>query len=137
MSTFMAVKKYIDTDASRGALDLIEYAEDDFVSVFFRECLITALFVVSFLVLPELCKLNGLPRWAVGFVIVPLLLVGVDESGTGSVVAPHVIYSLSVIKTTEFGVGNALPNIAGCTMGSLVAGLIMRIQFPDEPVVVA
>ena len=97
-----------------------------------REAIINATFAVSFLVLPELFRLNGLPRYLSVIVMYPLYSFAVDAKGKGSTFGPNVLYALGSMEQWG-GLGQAPSRFIGVAVGGIVAGEIMRQYFPDDP----
>ena len=98
---------------------------------FIRELAVNCAFTVTFLVVPELFKLNKVPRLMTAVVMYPLYSFGVDASGKGSTFGPNVLYALASIGRTE-GVGQTKSRFVGVMLGGIVGGNIMRRYFPDD-----
>jgi hypothetical protein len=102
---------------------------------FARETVVTALFTISLLVLPEIFALNKMPPVSTtGFCMIPLYLISVDTQGLGSTFAPNVLYSFQAVVNPAMSsslLGQSLSRLAGVICGGIVAGKIMRKYFPD------
>lgn len=107
-----------------------------------QEVFVNALFCVGILVLPEVFKLNNIPRFFLLFIMLPIYNFGVDAGGRGSTFAPEILYALNtcladgVIFRTSATVGEtSLRNsshILGPLLGGLLGGKIMTNFFPDD-----
>jgi hypothetical protein len=97
-----------------------------------REVIINASFAVSFLVLPDLFTLNGLPRYLSVVVMYPLYSFAVDAKGKGSTFGPNVLYALGSMEQGG-GLGQAPSRFMGIAIGGIIGGEIMRQYFPDDP----
>lgn len=98
-----------------------------------REAVVTALFVVGFLVLPTLLKVNKLPPWVTVVLLYPVYGMGVDSGGMGSTFGPNVVYALQDSVSQQEQEQPNFHRTGGVLMGGLLAGLVMRNVFPDDP----
>jgi hypothetical protein len=117
-----------------------------------RETVVTTLFIVIMLVLPELLRVNRLPIWPCGFVLYPLysFVVDTQQQQQPSTFHPIFLFTLtSLAKSQPLKLLLSLtsyydwknfdwiipiaPNLIGSMLGGWMAGHVMRIWFPDGP----
>mmetsp|Transcript_28235 Transcript_28235/g.40934 ORF Transcript_28235/g.40934 Transcript_28235/m.40934 type:complete len:281 (+) Transcript_28235:132-974(+) len=99
---------------------------------FIRETIINAVFTVAILVVPEIMKLNKIPRGFAVLFMWPLYNYSVDAAGTASTFGPDVIYALRCVgKNEEVPLGQ-FSHMIGPIVGGLLGGKIMSIFFPDD-----
>lgn len=98
-----------------------------------REAVVTAIFCVAFLVLPELFRINKLPRWSSVVLLYPIYNLSVDSSGKASSLAPNALLGLAVLTdTSDEQLVRQLVRLTGSLCGGLLGGLTMRRFFPDN-----
>ena len=51
------------------------------VQMFFKEIILTSIYVAGYLVIPEIAKINRLPIWVAWLLLLPLLFVNVPDQG--------------------------------------------------------
>jgi len=125
-STIVALKHTMPEELAATAFEAIPYSsKNPWWQDFLREAAVNALFVVGFLVLPELLRVNKFRSWIAFFLLYPLYNMPVDAEGMGSTLGPTIVYGL------EFDLHDWY-RIAGIMGGGIVAGIIMRTIFPDD-----
>jgi len=134
LSTLLVLTRLLPTSLATSVLEPIGYSDENpFLEDLMREALANAGFCVCLLVLPELCRLNKIPRWACVFLMYPLYNMEVDATGMGSTFAPNALFALSALDGSKFDLGQSWTRILGALCGGLLGGKIMRTFFPDDP----
>jgi glycerol uptake facilitator-like aquaporin len=100
-----------------------------------REVLVTCIFCVAFLVLPQLFAVNKLPKWSCVLLLYPIYNMTIDANGKGSTFGPNVLYTLSALSTspeTNMILTQTLAQLVGSIFGGVLGGLVMQRFFPDD-----
>lgn len=97
------------------------------------EILVTAAFTVSILVLPELFKLNSIPRVFIPFAMYPIFSYSVDIQGMGSIFSPSAFYALQCVTRYEEVSFRQKSHLFGPVLGGVLGGYVMSVFFPDPP----
>lgn len=114
-------------------IDPIIYSERHVIDSFLREILITTLFTIGLLVIPELLRINGIRRGYALLILYPLYSFSVDSiDGVASVFGPNTIYSLRWIRLHEEVPLTQFPHLIGPILGGIFAGKVMNAAFPDD-----
>jgi len=127
------LKLFLPTKLAIHATESIAYSTDNpFIIDFIREIFVNALYTVGVLVLPELFKLNHVPKKFINFILYPLFSFGVDSRGTGSAFGPNVVYALSCLSSKAEVSIRVFCHVFGPIFGGIIGGLIMSTMFPDD-----
>lgn len=100
-----------------------------------REMLVTCIFCVAFLVLPQLFAVNRLPKWSCVLLLYPIYNMTVDSIGKGSTFGPNVLYALSALSPspeTNIILTQTLSQLVASISGGVLGGLVMQRFFPDD-----
>lgn len=113
----------------------LRYEDDSnkqvFLYFFVQELIANSLFPVAIMVVPAMLRLNGFPEWITILVLFPVYSIGVDWEGRGSTLAASVIIAQSImLQRFRF---QDYWRILAQLLGNLLAGLVMKNVFPDEP----
>ena len=115
-------------------LSPIIFSEDNFwVADFLRETVVTAVFCIGMLVLPEISRLNKLPVvLTTTLLLIPVFLYSVDAEGMGSSFSPDLVYALRLLSRHEEVPLRQSSHLFGPMLGGALGGYIMSQYFPDD-----
>ena len=92
--------------------------------------MISALFSVGMLVLPEIFRLNTQSiSIYTSLCLIPLFIYSVDFEGKGSSFSPDLIYALRCVSRQE---EEQSIHLYGPMLGGIIGGYIMCNYFPDD-----
>lgn len=103
---------------------------------FIKEIIVAVVFVLGYLVVPEVLKVNKQPTWIAWVLLLPLLLVRVPDQATA--LSPASIYALwygsrDLVMAKFQQDSIQYEHVFGPLLGGFFAGAMMVGLFPDEP----